>query len=78
MFAGVSSMCAEGGCLFALMQVETRATGEERETGQRAHEHMGAQERVVEAAQPVMEQPTAEYFTKVRACVTEETLQRCH
>ena len=48
-------------------QVETRATGQERETGQRAEEHMGAQERVVEVAQPVVEQPSAEYFTKVGA-----------
>ncbi|EFN54404.1 hypothetical protein CHLNCDRAFT_135735 [Chlorella variabilis] len=45
--------------------VETRATGEERETGERAQEQMGAQERVVEVAQPVVEQPTAEYFSKV-------------
>jgi len=45
--------------------VETRATGQERETGERAQEHMGANERVVEVAQPVVEQPTAEYFTKV-------------
>lgn len=47
------------------LQVETRATGEERETGERAQEQMGAQERVVEVAQPVVEQPTAEYFSKV-------------
>ncbi|PSC68395.1 Calcium release-activated calcium channel [Micractinium conductrix] len=45
--------------------VETRATGVERETGQREMEHMGAQDRVVEVAQPVVEQPTEEYFTKV-------------
>lgn len=44
--------------------VETRATGEERETGERAQEHHGASERVVEVAQPIVEQPTAEYFTK--------------
>ncbi len=37
-----------GSCL----QVETRATGAERETGERREEHMGAQERVVEVAQP--------------------------
>ncbi|PRW59460.1 Calcium release-activated calcium channel isoform A [Chlorella sorokiniana] len=44
--------------------VETRATGAERETGERAEEHMGATHKVVEVAQPVVEQPTAEYFTK--------------
>ena len=49
--------------------METRATGQERETGERAEEHMGAQERVVEVAQPVVEQPSSEYFTKVGACL---------
>jgi hypothetical protein len=33
-------------------QVETRATGNERETGERAQEHMGATERVVEVTPP--------------------------
>ncbi|KAL4458368.1 hypothetical protein ABPG75_013233 [Micractinium tetrahymenae] len=45
--------------------VETRATGVERETGERAQEHRGATEQVVEVTPPVVEQPTAEYFTKV-------------
>ncbi|KAI7840230.1 hypothetical protein COHA_006012 [Chlorella ohadii] len=44
--------------------VETRATGAERETGMRQEEHMGATDKVVEVAQPVVEQPTAEFFTK--------------
>ncbi|KAL4429617.1 hypothetical protein ABPG77_008666 [Micractinium sp. CCAP 211/92] len=44
--------------------VETRSTGEERETGQREEEHMGATDQVVEVTPPTVEQPTAEYFTK--------------
>jgi hypothetical protein len=39
-------------CAPAHPQVETRSTGQERETGERVEEHMGAQERVVEVAQP--------------------------
>jgi hypothetical protein len=45
--------------------VETRATGAERETGERREEHMGAKEQVVEVAQPVQEQPTAEYRWRI-------------
>jgi hypothetical protein len=59
-----------------LPQVETRATGVERETGERAHEHMGATDRVVEVAQPVVEQPTAEFFTKVRLTATSCSVWR--